>query len=195
MDKHASLLGRLLPPTSYDPNAPLLKVELTAEGNALDRALTDADTVAGAVTPYGAYQMLPDYERVLAIVPPADSSIQQRVAAVIAKMNETGGLSIAYFKQIATSLGYTIDIIEPQPFRVDAGRIGDVIYHEDIIYQWEVVVDGAPNVTYFFRVDQSAVGERLLSFSDPVLEQVIQDLKPAHTFVYFAYRGSDNATN
>ncbi len=45
-----------------------------------------------------------------------------------------------------------------------------------------------------FRSGESAAGERLLSFGDPVIEQVFEDLKPAHTFVYFAYEDKD-ATN
>ncbi|CAB3764077.1 YmfQ family protein [Paraburkholderia humisilvae] len=190
MTAHAELLGRLLPPLSYDPKAPGLAADLRAEGNALDRALADADVIANGVVPsFLAAQFLPDWERVCGLVPAADATIQQRMSAVIAKINEIGGLSIAYFKQLAASLGYTIEIVEPQPFRVDSSRVGDTLYIEDIIFVWQVVVEGAPNLSYYFRVGQSAVGERLLSFSDPVLEQVFNDLKPAHTFVFFSYQG------
>lgn len=191
MKKHADLLGRLLPPVAYDLNARRINSELVAEGNALDAAMTAADAIAASVTPFEAFALLPDYERLLAIVPDPNSTIQHRIAMVIAKLNETGGLSIPYFIQLAQSLGYSITIVEPQPFRVDSSTIGDTIYHDDIVYQWEVVVDGAPDVVYYFRVGQSAVGERLMSFSDPVLEAVFQDLKPAHTFVYFAYTGGN----
>lgn len=190
MSAHASLLGRLLPPVSYDSGAPNLSAELTAEGKALDRALADADAIASAVVPsLFVATFLTDWERVCAITPASDATIQQRIATVIAKINETGGLSIPYFVQLAASLGYTINIDEPQPFRVDESRIGDTIYIEEIVFVWQVEVEGAPNLSYYFRVGQSAVGERLLSFSDPVLEQVFNDLKPAHTFVYFLYQG------
>lgn len=194
MIKHADLLGRLLPPIAYDANAPLLSTELAAEGHALDTALENADAIAASVTPFEAFGMLTDYERLLQIVPVPGASSQQRIAAIIAKLNETGGLSIPYFTQLATSLGYSISIIEPQPFRVDAGRVDDTLYDEDIVYQWRVDVSGAPEVVYYFRVGQSAIDERLMSFSDPILEAVFRDLKPAHTFVYFSYQGaSDNA--
>ncbi|WP_175992301.1 YmfQ family protein [Burkholderia vietnamiensis] len=190
MTAHADLLARLLPPVSYDPKATNLAAELAGEGNALDKALSDADVIANGIVPsFFAAQLLTDWERVCDLTPATDATIQQRLSAVIAKVNETGGLSIPYFTQLATSLGYTVVIKEPQPFRVDAGRIGDTIYIDDIIFVWQVVVEGAPNLAYYFRVGQSAVGERLLSFSDPVLEQVFTDLKPAHTFVYFAYQG------
>ncbi|VVE59746.1 phage tail protein [Pandoraea captiosa] len=190
MSDHADLLARLLPPVAYDPAAPSVNADLVAEGKALDRFLADADMMlAGVVPSFSAIQLLPDWERLFAITPAADATLQQRMAKVEAKMNETGGLSIPYFINLAKSLGYTIEIQEPQPFRVDESRIGDELYVEDVIYQWLVVVEGAPNLAYYFRVGESAIGERLLDFSDPMLEEVIQDLKPAHTFVYFAYQG------
>lgn len=189
MTGHADLLSRLLPPVAYDPNGPQMSAQLAAEGKALDTALAHADEVAAAVTPYQAFGMLVDYERLLEIVPSVDATIQQRVAAILVKINAAGGLSIPYFTQLAASLGYTIRIVEPQPFRVDSSRIGDTIYSEGVIYTWNVVVSGSAEIAYYFRVGQSTVGERLMSFSDPLLETVLQDLKPAHTFVYFSYQG------
>lgn len=188
MSLHADLLGRLLPPVSYDPNEPSLATELTAEGAALDRTQSDSDALAREIIPFYAQQLLPDWERVCGLTPALDAPLQQRIASVVAKINETGGLSIPYFKRLAQSLGYAIEIVEPQPFRVDESRVGEALYIEDIIYEWEVVVQGAPTLLYWFRVDESAVGESLLSFGDPVIEAVFQDLKPAHTFVSFSYQ-------
>lgn len=190
MSKHSELLARLLPPVAYEPSGPSLSSDLAAEGSALDRFLAEADgMLAGVVPSFAAIQLLPDWERLFDIAPSADATLQQRMAKVDAKMNETGGLSIPYFVNLAQSLGYTIEIQEPQPFRVNENGVGDAIYVEDVIYQWLVVVEGAPNLAYFFRVGESAVGEPLLDFSNPMLEEVIQDLKPAHTYVYFAYQG------
>lgn len=187
--KHEDLLKSLLPPVSYDPRDPRLAACIKAEGAQLDAAQANADRLLAAITPAGAGETITDWERVLGVTPRSGASQQERIAVVVAKMAETGGLSIPYFRQLAARLGYTIDIVEPQPFRVGSSRIGDTIYGEDIIFVWQVVVGGTPSVSYYFRVGQSATGERLLSFSDPVLEQVFEDLKPAFTFVYFAYRG------
>lgn len=188
MTNHADLLARLLPPTSYARTARHISAELSAEGDALDQAQATADTVADAITPFYAHQMLPDWERVCGIVPTPDETVQQRIAKVVAKINEDGGLSIPYFKNLAKELGYDIDIIEPQPFMVDWNGVGDALYDEDIVYVWQVVVHGTAQLNVYFRVDQSAVGEPLLTFGDPVIEQVFNDLKPAHTFVYFSYQ-------
>lgn len=188
MTSHADLLSHLLPPVAYDPNGVRLAAELAAEGNALDRAQASADVVAREVIPFYAQQLLPDWERVCGLTPVPDTTLQQRIANVVSKINETGGLSIPYFRRLASALGYTIEIVEPQPFRVDENSVGDALYIEDIIYEWEVVVHGTPALLYWFRVDESTIDEPLLSFADPVIEAVFQDLKPAHTFVYFAYQ-------
>ena len=185
--KHADLLTRLLPPVSYSPTDPTLAAELKAEVNALDAVQANGARLLAGITPDGAGEMITDWERLLAITPNAGATQQERVDAVVAKIAEVGGLSIPYFERLAANLGYTIDIAEPQPFRAGTNRCGDPLYIPDIIYVWKVSVHGASGRSYYFRTGTSAVGEPLLAFADPVIETVFNDLKPAHTFVYFAY--------
>ncbi|HHV7522998.1 TPA: YmfQ family protein [Burkholderia orbicola] len=192
---HADLLASLLPPVAYAPHEARLATELAAEGAALDRALADAAAIEDAITPYFAHRYLPDWERVCGITPPPDATLQQRVSTVVAKVNETGGMSIPYFTRLAQALGYRIEIVEPDPFRVDEGRIGDTLWIEDIIYQWGVVIHGPPALLYLFRVDESTVDEPLVTFSDPIIETVFRDLKPADTFVYFIYTEANHAAH
>lgn len=187
---HADLLALLLPPVSYTPTAPTLAGELAAEGQALDAAQRSANRVTVAVTPYFAEQLLPDWERVCGITPPAGAGYQQRLQTVLAKLAETGGLSIPYFKKLAAGMGYQITIDEPQPFRAGAGRAGDRIQATDIVWVWQVTVQGAGGRVYRLRVGQSVAGERLGQFGDAVIETVLNELKPAHTFVYFVYKGA-----
>lgn len=187
--KYASLLAQLLPPGSYAPKAPRLTAQLLADGGALDRAQLNARGVVEAITPYLAGNLIVEWERVLGLVA-GNGGYQQRLEAVLAKLAETGGLSIPYFTNLASSLGYAIAINELQPFWVDYSHVdADVLYEEDAIWVWQVVVSGsAGQREYPFYVDASCVGDRLLSFGDPVIEAVFQDLKPAHTYVYFAYQ-------
>lgn len=187
---HADLLAMLLPPVSYTPSAPTLAGELAAEGQALDAAQRSTNRVTAAVTPYFAEQLLPDWERVCGISPPAGAGYQQRLQAVLSKLAETGGLSIPYFTRLAAGLGYRITINEPQQFCAGASRAGDALYDADIIWVWQVVVHDSAAHVYRFRAGQSIAGERLTTFGDPVIESVLNDLKPAHTFVYFAYLGA-----
>lgn len=185
--KSADLLAALLPPVSYAPTAPRLQATLQAEGAQLDAAQLSADKVRSSITPYGAVELLPDWERVLGLG--GVGGYQERLDAVLAKLAETGGLSIPYFINLAARLGYTITIIEPQPFRADVSHAGDVVWIDEVIWCWQVLVTGASTWRlYPFRAGSGVAGDRVLAFGDPVIEAVLEDLKPGHTFVYFAYQ-------
>lgn len=183
-----TILNLLLPKVSYAVSQPTLSASLQAESHVFEGIESSANIVDGAVTPYRAGALLADWERVLGLTSPANASYQQRQQRVLAKLAETGGLSIPYFTRLASSLGYTITIDEPQPFRAGTNRAGDRLYVEDIIWMWVVNVKNAGTLVYRFRTGNSAAGERLTSFGDPVIEEVFKDLKPAHTFCYFAYQ-------
>ncbi|MGD1823702.1 Phage tail protein [Chromobacterium violaceum] len=186
--RHESLLAMLLPPVSY-AHGPALRVELAAEGRALDETMLSLDRAGGGITPFAAGEMLADWERVCGITPPADAPYQQRLQLVLAKLAETGGLSIPYFIRLAAGMGIRIDINEPQPFRAGMSRAGDTVWAADITWVWQVVVHASAGArNYRFQTGQSAAGERLLTFGDPVIEAVFSDLKPAHTLVSFAYQ-------
>lgn len=188
MTSHADLLSHLLPQVSYDSNGARLAAELGSEGAALDRAVDSTDQVKSAITPGMAGTFLPDWERVSGITPSSGATYQERLAAVLAKMAETGGLSIAYFTKIASRLGYTIRIVEPEPFRAGTSRAGDRLNPwPDITWFWRVEVLSSNGNAWRFRAGQSCAGERLLSFGDSILESIINDLKPADTYCDFAY--------
>ncbi len=185
---HSSLLALLLPPVSYDPNGGRISAELFAEGRRLDEAQARADIASGAITPFNVVDLLPDWECVCGLTPAPDATYSHRLGAVLAKLRETGGLSIPYFIELAGRLGYVITIDEFQPFYCDYSILDvDCIYEEDVQWCWQVNIQGGPVVVDYFRAGESSCGEALMSFSDPVIEQVFDDLKPAHTFVDFSY--------
>lgn len=191
MVNHWKLLAQLLPPRSYDPHGPTLSAELKAEGDALDQALRSGDLAVESITPFGAVDTLPDWERVCGLTPPEDANRQQRVEAVLAKIQEIGGLSIPYFTRLAEKLGYEIHITEFEPFYLDYSRLDrDILYDADVIWVWRVHVKGGHVRAFPLLLDMSSVDERLLSFSDVVIESYMIDLKPAHTFVVFDYQES-----
>lgn len=183
-----NLLNRLLPLPSYSPGQPLLDASLRAEASVFDDVETSAGLAEGGVTPFYAQNLLPDWERVLAITPPEGATYQQRQQRVISKLSEVGGLSIPYFIQLAKSLGYAITIDEPQPFRAGINRAGDRLWTKDIIWVWRVNIKNSGAQIYRFRAGSSAAGESLTAFGDSIIEEVLRDLKPAHTFCYFAYQ-------
>lgn len=183
-----TLLNLLLPRVSYSPGEPVLDASLRSEANMFQTLDTTASLAEGGVTPFYARSLIPDWERVLELVPQEGATYQQRQQRVLAKLAEVGGLSVPYFIQLAKSLGYTITIDEPQPFRAGINRAGDRLWVQEIIWVWRVNVQYSGAQVYRFRAGSSAAGERLTAFGDPVIEDVFRDLKPAHTFCYFAYQ-------
>ena len=187
---YKSLLFSLLPPVSYNRVGPNLTVELIAEGRQLDDLEHSSTLVRNAITPWLAEDLIVDWERVLEIQVTVNDSYTQRVERVLLKLSETGGLSINYFINLAKKIGYTIEIVELEPFYADYSRVGDVVYDDDVIWAWQVVVSSSSSSSsssFLFRASGSSAGERLLKFGDPIIETLFEDLKPAHTFVYFSY--------
>lgn len=191
MTSKRDLLASLLPTVAYSPEQKTLNAELTAEGNTFEKTDATANNALDGVTPLFSGNLLNDWERVLDLTPGDDDSWQKRLEAVLVKLLETGGLSREYFIRLAASIGYTITIEELEPFRAGLGRAGDYLYEEEIIWVWRVNIQNSGTQSYRFRSGSSAAGERLATFGDPVIEEVFRDLKPAHTFCYFAYQENE----
>ena len=184
---HVDLLPLLLPPVSYDRTGARISAELQAEGNVLDAVQASADKLLSAITPFDAGDALEDWERVLGIQAELGAAYQSRLQIVLAKIRAHGSLSIPYFISLAADAGYQIEIVEPQPFRSGTSRAGDRIYIPDIIWTWIVVVRGSGFRAVRFRAGTSRAGDRLLQFGEAVIETIMQELKPAFTFVSFEY--------
>lgn len=169
--EYLNLLALLLPPLTYVPSGERLQAELSAEAllySTLDGVIAD---LVSAIDPESATDMLADWERVYALTPGSGDTLQQRRQNVMAALAETGGLSREYFINLAAALGYDITIEEP----------------DDPMWRWIVNVNGTPEQTYYFRVDESSVGDRLEESGDPDLETLFNRLKPAHTECVFNY--------
>ncbi len=183
---HADILRRLYPPVSYDVNGERFIAQCEVDGRCFDRLQASAEKMLSIITPTSSKDMLVDWERVLGLTP-QNGTYQQRVLSVIAKINESGGLSIPYFTELAKAAGYQIKIVEPQPFRAGVNRCGDSLELEDVVFTWRVKIAGNSQQILFFRAGLNTAGERLSSYRDGLIESILQDLKPAHTFVSFEY--------
>lgn len=153
-----------------------------------------ADDLVAESDPRSALEMLPDWERVTGL--PDDCSLdadtlQERRAAVVAKLRSTGGQSVAYFQALAESLGYEVVITEYRPFVCGISHCGEDALNgdHDVRYVWDVLVLG-PRLTWF-RVGESECGvDHLLEISTAEdLECLLRRFCPAQTTLIIGYGG------
>ncbi|HHF6557127.1 TPA: putative phage tail protein [Haemophilus influenzae] len=190
---HKKVLAKLYPPISYDVNGERFLAQCEVDGNAFDRLQKSAVDLLQIIEPATSNTMLSDWERLCGIKTDYSNNYQARVKRVIAKLNAIGGLSIPYFKRIAESIGYRIEIKEFSPLANDLPTTGDLAQfrneaRDNLIFMWRVsVLNGDDNIVYF-RAGSSFAGNHLVEFGDPIIEEFFRDLKPAHTYCYFAYQ-------
>lgn len=190
---HKKVLAKLYPPISYDINGERFLAQCEVDGNAFDRLQKSAVDLLQIIEPATSNTMLSDWECLCGIKTDYTNNYQARVKRVIAKLNAIGGLSIPYFKRIAESIGYRIEIKEFSPLANDLPTTGDLAQfrneaRDNLIFMWRVsVLNGDDNIVYF-RAGSSFAGNHLVEFGDPIIEEFFRDLKPAHTYCYFAYQ-------
>lgn len=193
MHAYKTALSQLYPPVSYQINGERFLIQCEVDGGAFERLQQSAIDMLNTVDPNTSGQMLADWERVCGIKPNFSKSYQERVKRVIIQLNAVGGLSIPYFIKLAESIGYRISIKEFSPLQNQYPNLGDTDLFSDqprerLIFIWRVtVINGDDNILYF-RAGASVAGDPLVSFGDPIVEEFFRDLKPAHTYCYFAYQ-------
>lgn len=185
MYRHSAAL-KLLFPLPLD-GVHLADLEL--EGAWLDHVHARAENLLLEMVPGRCNETLGNWERVLGLPDPCTGplpTMQLRRAAVAAKDAAGGGLSRAYFIQLAADLGYPITITEFKPFA--AGSVaGDDLTNGDWIYTWQV--NAEETTTWAFLAGAGRAGEPLSLWGLDILECAFRRLKPAHSHVNFAYGG------
>jgi uncharacterized protein YmfQ (DUF2313 family) len=156
------------------------------EGLHLDAAEASAELLLEEMFPDLAETLLVEWERVCGLYPGETDPLQARRDAIVRRLRERGGLSRQYFIDLAATYGWTITIDEFAAFRAGINRCGDTLYEEEVIWIWRVNVPA--RASYRFRTGASAAGERLNWWiPEAVLEALFEDVKPAHTYVFFNY--------
>ena len=131
-------------------------------------------------------ELLADWERVAGLPDACTgplATLQERRAALVARLTSIGGQSRAYFIALAAALGYTVTITEYRPYHVNS-HVNDPLNSELWTFVWQV--NAAINTVRRFVVT-SGVNEPLATWGNQLLECVIRRLAPAHTKVLFAY--------
>ena len=184
----------LLPPVAYNRTAKGIRQDASISGHCLDTIQESAARCLNVIDPRSAGNYLVDWERIFGL-DGSGKSTQQRIRSVLTKLNETGGLSIPYFINLAAALGYIITITEPQPFRTGVTRCGERLAKEEIIWVWWVNIQNTASNTNYFRTGIAGAGDRLSDYGDDVIESVFQDLKPAFTAIRFTYKKVKNVSD
>lgn len=116
---------------------------------------------------------------------PLNPTLEQRRAAVLAKMRAQGGQSIEYYVSVAAALGYAITITEFRPFRCSVSACGDLLLGALWEFAWRI---NAPQITVrYFRLGQGAAQEPFWTVDNNELECRMRQIMPAHTFLMFQY--------
>lgn len=155
----------------------------------LTRAHNRALDLIEEADPQTTVELLTEWERVCGL--PDDCTVsfvgtlQERRDAVVAKLRQRGGQSVAYFIGAAESLGYEITITEFRAYTCDS-PIDTPVYDETWHHAWRV---NAPETTIREFNSDSACTDPLASWGNDVLECVLSRLKPAHTHIIFSYGG------
>lgn len=188
MTSLADQLRLLLPPVSYDGNAPVLSATIESEAAALGGAESKVGSAYSAIFPDSG-EGLSDWERVLALPDPClvgvPQTVGQRVQAVVSKVQWRGGQSKAFFISLAKSLGYDITITTFRPARAGLARAGDPIYGGSWSFTWRV---NAPAVTVnYARAGIAGAGDPLASWGNKNLECRLRQMMPAESVLLFGY--------
>lgn len=184
-------LKTLLPPGQAFPREAGTTLHRLLDGMSIELARVDArgEALPLEANPSTASEMLSDWERVAGLPDKCagvlEETLQGRRNALVSKLASTGGQSEDYFIGVAAALGYQVTVEEFRPFRAGLSVAGDTISNGPWVFTWRL---HAPLVTIIpFRAGQSVAGERLRSWGNDTLECKLNQIKPAHTILLFAY--------
>jgi uncharacterized protein YmfQ (DUF2313 family) len=131
--------------------------------------------------------LLPEWEATLGLPDPCTAlgaTLQQRQAAVLAKLIATGGQSVPYFIAFALALGFAITITEFWPFCADDDcELPDC--DPSWAFAWQV---NAPQITtFYFSADESFADDLLETYDAGELICRMTRYKPAQTLLFFVF--------
>jgi uncharacterized protein YmfQ (DUF2313 family) len=175
LSNFVSLLFNLLPPGAAFSRAPGTTIDklLTGQAEELARANSRIESLTAEANPATTVQLLSEWEETCGLPDKCNGqlepTIQGRQNAIVGKLTAKGGQSKQYFIDVAAKLGFTITITELVTPNV-----------------WQINSAETVHITYF-RSGRSHAGEPLRSGGNTLLECKMNQIKPAHTQLYFVY--------
>ena len=115
-----------------------------------------------------------------------DSSLERRYKLINRALSFRGGQTPQYFVDYINALGFNASVYEYREFRAGISAVGDPLSNGiDWVNTWQLTLPAT--ISYEFSVDVSTVGEALRVFKNDSVECSIGHIKPAQTFVIFAF--------
>lgn len=175
VERYTSQLKALLPAGSAWPRDIGTNLHKFLQGVAEEAARIHdrAEDLLAEMDPSRTTELLLEWETVWGLPDPCTGTLetlQERRAALVARITSLGRQNPQFFIDLAASLGYAITIDE------NVGADPTV---------WRV---NAPTTTIkWFRAGQSRAGEQVRTWGNELLECAIKEVNPAHLTVLFAY--------
>lgn len=176
---HSEIL-RLLTPLALGDT---FERDIAIEGAHLDQAAARDAVLLDELFADRSYELLETWERNYASAPFYDDPLLTRQNRVVQKMSELGRLDRDYFIQIAAALGYAVVLEELHPFMAGWSGAGDELGDDDSDWCWRIYYSEGD--AYAFRAGAPTAGEYLSYSFAAYMQQILNDLKPADTFVEF----------
>lgn len=190
VDDYLQQLQALLPvgpAWSREPQALITKL-LGGWAEEFARVDNRAQDLLNEADPRTTSELLADWERVAGLPDPCvtvDTNVDQRRAALVAKLTSLGGQSRQYFIDLAVSFGYsgvTIDEYRPMNCTDDCN---DALVSQADRFVWTINLPSTSGV--FVMNCDSACNSALQAWGDQAIECRINRYKPGQTTVIFAY--------
>lgn len=161
-----------------------------ALGFGLARAEERGANVIDEADPRTTAELLSEWEAALGLPDnclPVPETEAQRRALITARSVGVISASPEYFVLLAESIGVAITVVEGSstPSRVNETSIGDSLEDEQGDFVWTVFAPQTQRT--LARVDEARIGDSLETYGNELLECVLRQVTPAHTYIRFAY--------
>ena len=207
--RYVQQLQQLLPPgPAFDlelqPDVAQLVASLVPE---LARFDVNSEALLLELNPATATVLLPVWEGYLGLpdlcVVPGSQTLEERRAAVIAKLTATGAPQLSYYRKLGVQSGVPIQIDEFRPCRVGTASVGDFLYGYGWAWSWIASApieaygtDAAATLDCRLQRDAPEYTEVVLGFGKDVVEgialQVDQLFNAVHYVVPAAVSGIED---
>ena len=166
-----------------------LTLLLAAWADEFARVDLRCDELVNEADPRSAFELLPDWERIAGLPDPCvtiGQSIDQRQSALVSKLIMSGGQSRAYFIGIAEAMGYPGATIDEFWMMTCIDDCNAEINSQADLFCWRINLPASIGGLFLMNC-KSDCNNALQSWGDEAIECRINNYKPAHTNVIFAY--------